>query len=191
MIKCYHATLLKSYLNCPFAFRCQYLEGIKMDINPIYFEFGSEFHANIKELVSKDERIIKMVESVKPFLEGKNILEFEKKIFKEIEGLPFFSIIDAECEDEVLEFKSSSSYWYQKDLDNNFIQATLYQKITDKKLTYFVTNKKTYKTRQLEYPYTEENWQKILKITEDIKKEQEFPKCGRYYMCWYCKNINQ
>lgn len=188
MIKCYSASLLKSYLDCPFAFKCRYLDDIKIDINPEYFRFGSEFHSNIKELTSSDENIVKMVNSIKEFLRDKKITEFEKKYFKEIDNIPFFSIIDAECEDdEILEFKSASNYWYQKDLDNNFIQATLYQKITGKKLTYLVTNKKTFKTRVYEYPYTEQNWVKILEIIDNISKETIYPKCNRYYRCDYCK----
>lgn len=59
------------------------------------------------------------------------------------------------------------------------------QKITGKPLTYFVVSKKSFQTQVLEFPYKQEQWERIMNIIQLINNDKTFKKCNQF-RCLYC-----
>jgi len=180
----YSASMLKLFNDCKFAFKCRYIDKIEGEKNK-YLIFGTEFHDNIKDLTSTDENIINMVKSLRNAIKDRKIIEYEKKYFVLIDGYNFIGYVDAECKDHVLEFKSSNRKWYERDVLNNIIQSTMYQKMTGKKLEYYVVNKKTFWIQKITLEYNKKNWEKILNTIDRINTTKKYNKTNSY-KCMYC-----
>lgn len=191
---------LSLYRNCPAAYKFKYIDGIEEVISDVSAEamrFGTEFHENVVECKSNDILIKNMVSALhlSEFKEYINkITSKEDNIIIDVDDYQLRAIIDANCEDNILEFKTASKPWPKEKFETE-LQPVFYQFVEkqrtgkNKEFIYFVVTKnnkpsiQVYKIKEL----TKEKEEELLKLIKELKNDFEFkPKGYLNNGCMWC-----
>jgi len=194
------ASQLSLYRNCPAAYKFKYIDGIESSPSEILEEamrFGTEFHENVIVCKSEDPKIQKMVLALHNS-EFSNYIdkidEKEDSFVVQVEDFRLRAILDANCEDYILEFKTASKPWEDSKFETE-IQPTLYQfaefKRTGKvkEFIYFIVTKTDDPRVQIWKRATlpEDKVNELLLLVTQLRSDFEFEPTGyKKNACFFC-----
>jgi CRISPR/Cas system-associated exonuclease Cas4 (RecB family) len=173
------ASQLKIYRICPKKYYHQYILGEKEAPSEAQ-SFGILFHEAVQKLNDLNENLypeeivsmIKNLRATPEFAEIK-IIAWEQKFKQKLGEFTFLGYIDAigklpNREDVIIELKSANSMWKEKEIQENIVQPTIYQKATGiKNIKYFIVGKQ--KNPKVQVINAEvELWEKVEQTCRDI-----------------------
>jgi CRISPR/Cas system-associated exonuclease Cas4 (RecB family) len=194
------ASQLGLYKHCPRAYRFKYIDGIEETPNEYSaeaMEFGKQFHSNIPELVSQDERVVKMIKALyNSKYADYNVdgVKFEDNKIVNMFGVNFRVILDGNHDDFILEFKTAKDPWTE-DKFKEEIQSVIYQSAElaetgkEKPFIYFVVTKGTYPKVQVRVieNISKEKREMIEGLVKSLKEDFEFlPTAYLKNDCFFC-----
>jgi len=186
---------IEKYLFCPHAYYLHYFKNIPAHDKEI-FRLGKKFHESIPKGECSDEiKIDKMVKALHQNKDFKAILPkiktYEKKIYKNIEGISYMAILDGAGDNIIVEFKSSAKPWSEEKFKEQ-TQPQMYMKLYNAKFYYFIVSKETIPQVQFkEIKFDPKKWELIKTTAIKIRKDFEFkPLAYKNKKCFWCEYKN-